>query len=56
MNIVVVCAHCMNHDKEPVIEINFREGNIYYLCPQCRQESKIKLKAESKPFPKSRRM
>jgi len=56
MMIVVVCAHCRNHDKEPNLEFNFREGVIYYLCPECKKESKIKLKAESIPLPKTRRM
>ena len=56
MMIVVVCAHCRNHDKEPNLEFNFREGVIYYLCPECKKESKISLKADGKPLPKLRRM
>jgi len=56
MNITVVCAHCRDHNKEPNIEINFRDGMIYYMCPKCKEESLIKLKAESKPLPKLRRM
>ena len=31
MVITTVCAHCRNHDKEPVMEINFRDGKIYYI-------------------------
>lgn len=56
MNIIVVCSYCRNHDKEPNIEINFKDGVIYYVCPECNKESKISLKADSKPFPKTRRM
>lgn len=56
MNITVVCSHCRNHDKDPNIEINFKDGVIYYICPECKKESKISLKAEGKPFPKMRRM
>ena len=56
MNIVIVCAHCRNHDKDPNLEINFREGVIYYMCPECNKESKIKLKADYIPLPKTRRM
>jgi len=56
MNITVVCSYCRYHDKEPNLEINFREGKIYYVCPDCEKESVISLKAESKPFPKTRRM
>jgi len=54
MIITVVCLHCRYHDNNPNIEINFRDGNIYYICPKCKKESKISLKAENKPYPKSR--
>ena len=54
MVITVVCAHCRNHNKEPILEINFRDGVIYYMCPECKKESKISLKAESKPLPRIR--
>ena len=56
MIITVVCGHCRKHDSDPTIEINFRDGKIYYMCPKCKKESKIELKAENKPFPKTRRM
>ncbi len=56
MNITVVCAHCRHHDKDPNIEINFRDGVVYYLCPECKKESKISLAAEAKPLPKVRTM
>jgi hypothetical protein len=56
MNITVVCAHCRNHDKDPQIEINFRDGVVYYMCmdPECKKENKIGLKAENKPLPRIR--
>jgi len=54
MNITTVCSHCRNHDKNPNLEINFREGVIYYMCPECKKESTIKLKAENKPLPRIR--
>ena len=56
MNITVICSYCRSHNKEPNLEINFREGKIYYMCPECKKESIISLKAESIPFPKTRRM
>ena len=59
MNITVVCsyANCRNHDKDPNIEINFRDGKIYYMCKKCKKESIIEFgKADSKPLPRSRSM
>jgi hypothetical protein len=56
MNITVVCSHCRNHDKDPNIEINFKDGKIYYVCTECKKESIISLQADNKPFPKMRRM
>ena len=56
MVITVVCSHCRNHDKDPNIEINFRDGKIYYVCQECKKESVISLKADSAPFPKTRRI
>lgn len=54
MNITVVCEHCRHHDIDPNIEINIKDGMIYYLCPKCKKESKVKLKVENKPYPKIR--
>jgi hypothetical protein len=56
MNITTVCSHCRNHDKEPNLEINFKDGVIYYVCPECKKESKIMLKAEGKALPKLKRI
>lgn len=56
MKITVVCAHCRNHDNDPNIEINFKDGMVYYICTECKKESKISLIAPSRPLPKSRRM
>jgi predicted RNA-binding Zn-ribbon protein involved in translation (DUF1610 family) len=54
MKITTVCAHCRNHDIDPQIEINFRDGVVYYMCPECKKESTISLKAENKPWVKTR--
>ncbi len=54
MNLTVICSHCYYHDKEPILEINFRDGRIYYMCPECKKESKINLVAENKPLPRIR--
>ena len=54
MVIVAVCAHCRHHDRESNLEINFRDGMIYHMCPKCKKESKISLKADAKPLPRIR--
>lgn len=54
MNIVVICSRCRYHDKDPNIEINFREGKIYYMCPECKKESSISLVAPYTPLPRTR--
>jgi hypothetical protein len=56
MNLTIVCAYCRNHDKDSNIEINFKDGKIYYMCPECKKENTISLIAEGKPLPKTRRM
>jgi len=56
MVITVVCSHCRFHDTSPNIEINFRDNKIYYICPECKKESIISLKADLPPLPKTRRM
>ena len=56
MVITVVCSYCRNHDKNPNLEINLREGEIYYICSECKKESTISLKAKNKPLPKIRRI
>ena len=56
MTITVVCSYCRNHDKDPKIEINFRDNKIYYVCLECKKESIISLKADTLPLPRTRRM
>lgn len=53
---VAVCGKCMHHQFNPVIEINFRDESIYYVCPSCGVSNKIKLKADTvQPYPRSRK-
>jgi len=56
MKITVVCGHCRNHDSDPVLEINFKEGVVYSMCRECNRESKLELKPHAKPLPRSRRL
>lgn len=54
MTIRVVCSHCSFYDKDPNIEINFREGIVYYMCPECKKESQIKIRDDKQPLPRIR--
>ncbi len=56
MVITAVCSHCRHHDKDPNLEINFRDGKVYYICPECKKESIISLKVGYTPLPRTRRM
>ena len=43
IKIVCVCK-CGNSDyEEGTIEINFRDSQIYYVCPKCRKKNKMDL-------------
>jgi len=41
MNILCVCAKCGKHENNSIIEINFREQKIYWLCPKCKKMNEI---------------
>jgi len=56
VHIKVVCSNCCYNNDEPVLEINFKDQTLYYICPQCKTENKIVLKIENKPYPKSKRL
>ena len=56
MKIVAICSHCSHSESDPVIEINFKEGKIYYICQECRRENVINIKAENTPLPRIRRI
>jgi len=58
IKVVCVCK-CGNSDyDEGTIEINFRDSQIYYVCPKCRKSNKMKLELEreASPFPKISRL
>lgn len=41
MKIVCVCKFCRHHEHEPVVEINFADNKMYWICPECKKENKI---------------
>lgn len=49
IKVVCVCR-CGNSDyDEGTIEINFRDTQIYYVCPKCRTKNTIQLKFKDEP-------
>ena len=56
MIITAICEKCLNSDKDPNIEIDFKDQSIYYICPKCKNENSIILKIECRPYPKPRGM
>lgn len=51
-----VCAKCFDHNSaSPMLEFNFRDMTIYYVCPKCGFRNIMTLKAMGAvPFPKAR--
>ena len=58
MKIFCICKFCLESSKDNgAIEINFREGKIYYVCPFCKKSNEVQM--EYKPpmsLPKIRRV
>lgn len=54
----VVCGNkkCRETNDDPTLEFNFFTQEVIYVCPKCGQDSKIGLKAESQPLPKTQRL
>lgn len=51
-----VCGHCGNSDDDKaIIELNFMEQKIFYLCGKCKKENfMIFGKDKPPPYPKMR--
>jgi len=53
--ITVVCKYCYANTNDGLMEMNFRDGCIYYICPNCKKENKLVFaKKEDKPLAKPR--
>ena len=49
-----VCGHCGNNDNEnAVIEFNFQEQRVIYLCSKCKKENGMPFgKERAIPYPR----
>lgn len=54
--IVCVCGHCGNHDNNNVImEFNFFEQRVLYLCSNCKKMNVMKFGQQKlPPLPRTR--
>ncbi len=51
-SIICVCGFCGNHENtNAVIELNFRDKKLHYLCNKCRKDNEIQF-AESGIIPR----
>jgi len=57
VNITCVCSYCQNHEKEKVvIEINFHEGVIYWICSECKKTNKLVISLQPPKLPSIKTM
>lgn len=54
VRITSVCGFCRHHNSDPVLEFNFADGKIYYICPECKKENVYKFPKGNRPFPRTR--
>lgn len=49
-----VCGHCSNTDSEKVlVEFNFLEQRVIYICSKCKQENSMVFgKEKPPPYPR----
>lgn len=52
--ITCVCGHCGHNDtKDAIIELNFREGRLIYVCSKCKKDNSMAFGKEMpKPYPR----
>jgi len=52
MKIYCVCK-CGEHSSDEVtLEINFRNSTIYFVCPKCKKDYKMKMEPVAEPLPR----
>jgi len=56
MKIMVVCGHCFAHNSDnAMIEYNFRDKKVYYICPSCKKTNTMGHDPGQKPpLPKAK--
>ena len=54
--IICVCEFCAANTEDPVIEINFIDKKMYFVCPECKKRNEAVLGIKRDPLPKTRRL
>ncbi len=56
LKINCVCEFCKSETANPIIEINFFDKKIYYVCKDCKKMNTLKLEERNFKYPKVKRM
>lgn len=52
-----VCAFCGKHsDDNTMVELNFRDKTIYYVCPHCKKDNISKIEFQAPPLPRIKKI
>jgi len=54
--VMLVCGKCGNHDLDStaLIEIDFKKGQMTYVCRECNNENMMSFKSVPSSFPSIR--
>lgn len=52
--IMLVCEHCGHHDidGDELLEIDFKKGQIMYVCRNCNKENIMKMPTAPSVYPR----
>jgi len=56
MKIYCVCKCGEHSSDEATLEINFRNSTIYFVCPKCKKNFKMKMEPVAEPLPRIKTM
>jgi len=51
--IMLICVHCGHHDidGDELLEIDFKQQQIMYVCRNCNKENIMKMKTSPSSYP-----
>jgi len=54
--IMLICAYCGHHDVDgdELLEIDFKQEQIMYICRKCNKENLMKMKTSPSSYPRIR--